>query len=260
MTESTTGRLAGKTAFITGAAQGLGAGIAERFAAEGATLWLTDQDDGVGRATAERLAAHFSVLDVRDEQAWIAALDDCRARCGSLDILVNNAGIFTNCPVEDTPLEQWQTVLDVNLTGVFLGCKHGVRALLNNPAGHGGSIINLSSVTGLRGQRGGAAYSASKGGVRLLTKTVALENAGRAIRCNSLHPGIIRTPILDPIFERADDPEVLEAGLAASLPIGYLGDPALDIGNAAVFLASDESRYITGAELVVDGGMTIGLP
>ncbi|MEM6709978.1 MAG: SDR family oxidoreductase, partial [Pseudomonadota bacterium] len=170
---------------------------------------------------------------------------------------VNNAGIFINHPVEETPVAEWQRVLDVNLTGVFLGCKHAVRTMTPQSRG---SIINLSSVTGLRGQRGGAAYSASKGGVRLLTKSVALETAHRGIRCNSIHPGIIKTPILDPIFERADDPAALEQALAASLPIGYLGDPATDIGNAALYLASDESRYVTGTELVVDGGMTTGLP
>lgn len=251
-------RLTDKVALITGAASGLGAGIAQRFAEEGAQLVLTDINEADGSAAAEQLNAHFLAHDVADEAAWERVLQETQSRFGRLDVLVNNAGIFSNAPVEETELSQWQQVLSVNLTGVFLGCKHGVRAMLNG--GNGGSIINLSSVTGLRGQRGGSAYSASKGGVRLLTKTVALENAHRAIRCNSIHPGIIRTPILDPIFAAAPDTEALEQRLAASLPIGYLGDPAQDIGNTAVFLASDESRYITGAELVVDGGMTIGLP
>ena len=148
-------------------------------------------------------------------------------------------------------------MLDVNLTGVFLGCKHGVRAMKGSA---GGSIINLSSVVGLRGQLGGAAYGASKGGVRLLTKTVALENAGNKIRCNSIHPGIIDTPIMDPLFAASPDPVAMRQRIEQSLPIGYMGDPAQDIGTMAVFLAADESRYVTGAELVVDGGMTIGLP
>jgi len=151
-------------------------------------------------------------------------------------------------------------VLDVNLTGVFLGCKYAVRQMKQNEGGPSGSIVNLSSVVGLRGQLGGSAYSASKGGVRLLTKTVALENARIGIRCNSIHPGIIDTPIMDPLFAASDDPAAMRAGIEQSLPIGYMGEPARDIGNTALFLASDESVYITGAELVVDGGMTIGLP
>ncbi|MDA0978099.1 MAG: SDR family oxidoreductase, partial [Proteobacteria bacterium] len=159
----------------------------------------------------------------------------------------------------ETPLEEWQKVLDVNLTGVFLGCKYGIRQMKRNPGGASGSIVNLSSVVGLRGQRGGASYSASKGGVRLLTKTVALENAPLGIRCNSIHPGIIDTPIMDPIFNAAPDRDALRAQISQSLPIGYMGDPARDIGNMAVYLGSDESVYITGAEMVVDGGMTIGL-
>lgn len=253
-------RLTDRVALITGGAMGLGAGIAERFTAEGATVIITDHNEAAGAATAQRLGAQFLTQDVASEAAWETTLATVLKHYGRLDVLVNNAGIFNNCPVEDTELADWQRVMDVNLTGVFLGCKHGVRGMLGNREPAGGSIINLSSVTGLRGQRGGAAYSASKGGVRLLTKTVALENAARAIRCNSIHPGIIRTPILDPIFERADDPAALETALAANLPMGYLGDPALDIGNMALFLASDESRYVTGAEMVVDGGMTIGLP
>ena len=175
-------------------------------------------------------------------------------------MLVNNAGIFSSSPVDETQLEDWQRVMDVNLTGVFLGCKHAVRAMKKNTGSTRGSIVNLSSVVGLRGQLGGAAYGASKGGVRLLTKTVALENAAISIRCNSIHPGIIDTPILDPIFAAVDDPAALRSQIEQKLPIGYMGDPARDIGNMAVFLATDESIYITGAEMVVDGGMTIGLP
>ena len=150
--------------------------------------------------------------------------------------------------------------MDVNLTGVFLGCKHGIRAMKVNPDGPSGSIINISSVTGLRGQRGGAAYGSSKGGVRLLTKTVALENAAHGIRCNSIHPGIIETPIMDPLFAAAPDADAFRRQVERSLPVGAMGEPARDIGNMALYLASDESVYVTGAELVVDGGMTIGLP
>jgi len=253
-------RLEGKVGLITGGASGLGAGAAERFVANGARVVLTDIDVDRGTTVADELGAEFLRQDVAREEDWEATLGEVTNRHGRLDILVNNAGIFTSCPVDETPLEQWQTVLDVNLTGVFLGCKHGIRAMKANPGGPSGSIINLSSVVGMRGQPGGSAYSASKGGVRLLTKSVALENGPHGIRCNSIHPGIIETPILDPLFAASPDPDAMRAHLERTLPLGKLGEPARDIGNMAVYLASDESVYITGAEMVVDGGMTVGLP
>ncbi len=253
------GRLNDKIAVVTGGASGLGAGIAQRFVEEGARTIITDINPE-GKAVAARLGAEFLTQDVSAESSWVATLDDVISRFGRLDVMVNNAGIFSSSPVDETLLEDWQRVMDVNLTGVFLGCKHAVRAMKKNPGPTRGSIINLSSVVGLRGQLGGAAYGASKGGVRLLTKTVALENAALSIRCNSIHPGIIDTPILDPVFAAASDPAELRSQIEQRLPIGYMGDPARDIGNMAVFLAADESIYITGAEMVVDGGMTIGLP
>lgn len=252
-------RLLSKVALITGGASGLGAGIAQRFVEEGATTVISDLNPE-GEASAKELGASFLKQDVRSEENWQEVIASVVAQHGQLDVLVNNAGIFTSHPVDETPLEDWQRVLDVNLTGVFLGCKHGVRQMKNNIGKTAGSIINLSSVTGLRGQLGGSAYSASKGGVRLLTKSVALENAKLGIRCNSIHPGVIETPILDPLFAASDDEAAMRKGIEASLPVGYMGEAAHDIGNLAVFLASDESRYITGAELVSDGGMTIGLP
>lgn len=253
------GRLNDKIAIVTGGASGLGAGIAQRFVDEGALTIITDINPE-GEAVAKRLGAEFLIQDVSAERSWIDTIDEVVSRFGRLDVLVNNAGIFSNSPVDETRLEDWQRVMDVNLTGVFLGCKHAVRAMKKNTGSTRGSIVNLSSVVGLRGQLGGAAYGASKGGVRLLTKTVALENAAISIRCNSIHPGIIDTPILDPVFAAVDDPAALRRQIEQKLPIGYMGDPARDIGNMAVFLATDESIYITGAEMVVDGGMTIGLP
>jgi 3(or 17)beta-hydroxysteroid dehydrogenase len=253
------GRLNDKIAIVTGGASGLGAGIAQRFVEEGALTIITDINPE-GETVAKRLGAEFLTQDVAAERSWVDTIDEVVSRFGRLDVLVNNAGIFSNSPVDETRLEDWQRVMDVNLTGVFLGCKHAVRAMKKNTGSTRGSIVNLSSVVGLRGQLGGAAYGASKGGVRLLTKTVALENAAISIRCNSIHPGIIDTPILDPIFAAVDDPAALRRQIEQKLPIGYMGDPARDIGNMAVFLATDESIYITGAEMVVDGGMTIGLP
>lgn len=254
-------RLEGKIALITGGASGLGKGVAQRFCEEGATVVITDQQEQ-GENVARELGVEFLLQDVRSEDRWEQILASIVERHGRLDVLVNNAGIFSSNPVDQTPLEEWQRVLDVNLTGVFLGCKHGVALMKKNAESGraGGSIINLSSVVGLRGQLGGAAYGASKGGVRLLTKTVALENAALGIRCNSIHPGIIDTPIMDPLFAASEDPDGMRARIESSLPIGYMGEPARDIGNLAVFLASDESVYITGAEMVADGGMTIGLP
>lgn len=252
-------RLKDKIAVVTGGASGLGAGIAQRFIEEGAQTIITDINAD-GDAVAEQLGAEFLKQDVSKERSWVDTIDKVVSQFGRLDILVNNAGIFSSSPIDETRLEDWQRVMDVNLTGVFLGCKYAVRVMKKNANPTGGSIVNLSSVTGLRGQRGGAAYGASKGGVRLLTKTVALENAANGIRCNSIHPGIIDTPILDPVFAAVDDPAAMRAQIEKTLPIGYMGDPARDIGNMAVFLACDESVYITGAEMVVDGGMTIGLP
>ncbi|MEZ7973191.1 MAG: glucose 1-dehydrogenase [Pseudomonadales bacterium] len=253
------GRLNDKIALVTGGASGLGAGIAQRFVEEGAQTIITDINPR-GQAVAKSLGAEFLTQDVSAEQSWIDTIEQVVSRFGRIDVLVNNAGIFSSSPVDETLLEDWQRVMDVNLTGVFLGCKHAVRAMKKNTGATRGSIVNLSSVVGLRGQLGGAAYGASKGGVRLLTKTVALENAAISIRCNSIHPGIIDTPIMDPVFAAVDDPAALRSQIEQKLPIGYMGDPARDIGNMAVFLATDESIYITGAEMVVDGGMTIGLP
>ena len=149
------GRLAGKSALITGGASGLGAGTAQRFVEEGANVFITDVQAERGETVAHDLGAQFLNQDVTDEDNWISVISQVIESAGRLDVLVNNAGIFTSCPVDETPLDQWQKVMDINLTGVFLGCKHGVAAMKNNPEGAGGSIINLSSVTGLRGQRGG---------------------------------------------------------------------------------------------------------
>ena len=250
------GRIEGKIAVVTGGAQGLGAAAVQRLAEEGAHVILSDVNVTSGKATAAKYGATFFPHDVREENQWEVLMADIVARYGRLDILVNNAGIFTNCPVDETPLEDFRRVIDINLTGCFLGWKHGVRWMKRNPGGTGGSIINLSSVAGLRGQIGGAAYASSKGGVRLLTKTVAVENAERGIRCNSIHPGTMRTPMIEALF---DADSAIEAQVESQMPTGHIG-AATDIGDMVLFLASEDSRYITGAEMVVDGGLTVGLP
>ena len=253
-------RLEGKIAIVTGGAQGLGEAAVSCLSEAGATVVLTDMNSQIGAATAAKYGATFFSHDVRDEDQWAALMADTLATHGQLDILVNNAGIFTNSPVDETPLEDFQRVIDINLTGTFLGCKHGVRAIKQNAAEAGGSIINISSITGLQGQIGGAAYCSSKGGVRLLTKTVAVENAAGHIRCNSIHPGVMRTPMMEGLFLTAGDQgAAMEAQLESQMPMGCFGT-ANDVGSMVVFLASADSRYITGAEMVVDGGLTAGLP
>lgn len=249
------GRLADKVALVTGGASGLGAGIVQRFLEEGAKVWVGDLTPLP--PDSPTAAAVWVEMDVRREPDWERVLDAIVARDGRLDILVNNAGVFHSAPVDETRLEDFERVLDVNVVGVFLGCKHGVRRMKRND---GGSIINLSSVTGLRGQLGGAAYCASKGGVRMLSRAVALEGAPHGIRCNSIHPGIIESPMLRAAMAAGGNPEAAQRHIEGYLPMGYIGDPVRDIGNMALYLASDESRYITGTEMVVDGGMITGLP
>jgi 3(or 17)beta-hydroxysteroid dehydrogenase len=248
-------RLNGKVALVTGGISGLGAGIAQRFIEEGATVWIGDlAPPAAGAPASNALCTH---MDVRLEDHWERVLAEIATRHGRLDVLVNNAGIFHSAPVDETRLEDFERVLDVNLVGVFLGCKHGVRAMKRSG---GGSIINLSSVTGLRGQLGGAAYCASKGGVRMMSRAVALEGARHAIRCNTIHPGIIESPMLRAAMAAGGDPERARRQIETSLPMGAIGDPVQDVGNLALYLASDESRYITGTEMIVDGGMITGLP
>lgn len=249
-------RLHGKVAFITGAASGLGRAMAIAFAAEGARLIVADVDEVRGREVATSLGdqAVFLPHDVTKEQAWIDNLAATLARFGRLDILVNNAGIGTRAHVEEETLEDWHRVMAVNLDGPFLGCKHGIAPIA---ASGGGSIINISSVAGLIGARDSAAYCASKGGVRLLTKSVALHCAARrnGVRCNSIHPVYTETPMVDRFIASSKSPEKMRDAMAAMIPLGRLGT-AGELAAMALYLASEESRFVTGAEFVFDGGYT----
>ncbi len=249
-------RLAGKVALVTGGASGLGAAIVRRFVAEGAKVVIADIDDETGRHLASDLGpATFHVwLDVANEAAWGAAIAKAQEGFGRLDVLVNNAGIALLKGIEDTTLAEWRRVLAVNLDGVFLGCKAALPAM---KAVGGGSIVNLSSVAGLTGAPNLAAYSASKGGVRLLTKSVALycAKAGYGIRCNSVHPVFVNTPMFDNMLAGLKNPPRAREGLAASVPLGRIAEPE-DVVGIVVFLASDEARFVTGAEFAIDGGFT----
>ncbi|WP_448586156.1 glucose 1-dehydrogenase [Thermaurantiacus sp.] len=264
-------RLEGRVAIVTGAASGIGRATAAALAAEGAAVMATDIDVAGGEEThglvrAAGGHAAFLAHDVTSEEQWIAVVTATVERFGGLDILVNNAGIATGMAVTDMPLEAWNRQLAVNLTGVFLGAKHAIPAI--RKTGRGGAIINVSSVAGLEGAAGLAGYCAAKGGVRLFSKALAKECAAArdGIRVNSVHPGIIDTPIWSRIDEGGLGAEAFRASSGANrlspdliaaqgAPLGFAGQPE-DIARGIVYLASDDSRYVTGSELVIDGGWT----
>jgi NAD(P)-dependent dehydrogenase (short-subunit alcohol dehydrogenase family) len=255
-------RVQDKVAIVTGAALGLGAASARMLASEGAAVVLTDLKESPGNALAESIRATggralFVRHDVASEDDWKAVVKRTIATFGRLDVLVNNAGLgFGGAPEEQT-LEQWRLLMSVNLDGVFLGTKHALRTMKAHPP-RGGSIINISSIEGLVGDPNLGAYNASKGGVRLYTKSVALycAKARLNIRVNSIHPGYIWTPMVENYLrESGADVTQGRAALDALHPIGHVGEPD-DIAYGVVYLASDESKFVTGAELVIDGGYT----
>jgi NAD(P)-dependent dehydrogenase (short-subunit alcohol dehydrogenase family) len=259
------GRVRGKVALVTGGASGIGRGCAETLAAEGAAVVITDVQDDKGAEVAAAIAkaggrCEYLRHDVTDEAAWEGVIGQVKARHGRLDILVNNAGIAVGGSILEMTLADWRKQTAVNLDGVFLGVKHAIP--LMRVSGDGGSIINMSSVAGLKGAATLAGYCATKGGVRLFTKAVAMEcaNAKDGIRANSVHPGIIETPIwlsiLNPADPGANAPPDLDAMSTMAVPLGVKGYPE-DIANGVLWLASDESRYVTGAELVIDGGLSV---
>jgi NAD(P)-dependent dehydrogenase (short-subunit alcohol dehydrogenase family) len=248
-------RLAGKVALITGAASGIGAACARRFAGEGARVVVTDVQDDKGRAVAAEVGGLFLHHDVSDEAHWIQAVDRAVAAHGRLDVVVNNAGVFIPQTIEESDLAVWNKVLGINLTGTMLGCKHAIRAMKDNPGGPAGAIVNVSSITGYIGLASAAAYTASKGGVRLLTKSVAVHCARtyKTIRCNSLHPGTIDTPMNQAAFDASGDPEGMRAFFDTMQPVGRMAT-AEEMASCALFLASDDSSFVTGSELLADGG------
>lgn len=247
-------RLQGKTALITGGSSGLGNAMVRRFVAEGAAVIIADIDDANGQALAAELGqqASFVHLDVAKEEDWQRALGGG----ASIDVLINNAGITTYGSIEEVTLEQFKHELDIDVIGVFLGCKYAVAIMKAH--GRGGSIINMSSLAGLRANGNLAAYNAAKAAVTLLTKSVAMHCAtsGYGIRCNSIHPGVIHTPILDKVLAQTPNPDEVYAGWVAVHPIGRIGKPE-EIAAMAVYLASDEAGFTTGAEFKVDGGSSI---
>jgi NAD(P)-dependent dehydrogenase (short-subunit alcohol dehydrogenase family) len=252
--------MSGKVAMITGGAMGIGRACAELFAAEGALgVVITDVDAVEGQKVADEInsrghAALFIEHDVSREDRWVHAVNVTVCRFGRLDVLVNNAGVGRFGDVEHTTLEDWNSVLRVNLDGVFLGIKHAIAAMR---AAGAGSIINLSSIEGLVGDPTLAAYNASKGAVRLLTKSAALycARASTKIRVNSVHPGYIWTPMVRKAVESAEHPDQMRRRLEELHPVGHLGQPC-DVAYGVLYLACDESTFVTGSELVIDGGYT----
>ena len=266
MAQVTGGRVAGKVALVTGGSSGIGAGCAQLLAREGAAVVITDIQDDKGRWLAEDLVkaglkAVYLHHDVTSEDEWIAVVAEVEKAHGRLDILVNNAGIGIGCPdITQMSLADFRRQQAINVEGVFLGIKHGLK--LMRKAGNGGSIINMSSVAGLKGSAFLAGYCATKGAVRLFTKAIALEcgQMKDGVRVNSVHPGLIETPIwltiTNPSGEGTNAPPDIDAMSAMAVPLGVKGVPE-DIAQGVLWLASDESRYVTGAELVIDGGLSV---
>ena len=251
-------RLEGKVALITGGARGMGAAEAKLFSREGAKVVIADILEDEGRQTEAEINetggdAIFIKLDVSQQSDWDAAIERTVEQFGKLDVIVNNAGIASGFTIEETTVEHWDQIMDVNAKGVFLGTKAAIAQMLSQDGG--GSIINISSVSGMIGQKGvSAAYNASKGAVRIFTKSAAVQYASDGIRVNSIHPGGTVTPMTQQVWQGS---EIDDDGfvLAPEIPLGRAAKPE-EIAYGALYLASDDSSYVTGAELVIDGGFT----
>ncbi len=236
-------QLDGRVALVTGGGSGIGLACTERFRADGATVVTLDVAGDVDHT-----------IDVRDEDGVRGAIADTVERHGSLDIVVNAAGVAGGGPVHMVPIEEWDRVIGINLTGTFLVCKHAAEVML---AQKRGSIINISSIEGIEGTEGGSAYNASKAGVILLTKTMAIDYGMHGIRANAICPGGINTPLLRDLID-APGMETYRSAMLGAHKMGRFGEPA-EIAGVAAFLASDDSSFVTGHALVADGGMTAGL-
>ncbi len=259
-------RLKDKVALITGAASGIGRATALLFGQEGAKVMCADVNGDGGERVARQIAdsdgeAASLTVDVAQEEDVQRMVGETVERWGRLDILFNNAGIGTGGPVTQVSEEDWDRLIDINLKGVFLGCKHAIPEMVKQG---GGAIVNTASDAGLRGTAWLSTYCASKGGVVLLTKSLAVEWAEQGVRVNCVCPGVIRTPILDPFIEQGqalfgDSAEAVWERLARAHPIGRVGEPE-EVAQAALFLASDEASFVTGVALPVDGGLDAGPP
>ena len=249
------GRIQGKVALITGGASGLGRETAKLFVAEGAKVAITDINEKAGQAVAQEIGPNCAFFrhDVTSEAEWQSVVKQTVDKFGGLHILVQSAGIGLSKTVVEIELEEWRKVHAIDLDGVFLGCKHAIPAMAKSG---GGSIVNISSIAGIIAGHNMAAYNSAKAGVRHLSKSVALYCAKvkNGIRCNSIHPTFIDTPILDKYKERMGVEETLEK-LGRQVPIGRVGKP-IEVAYPILFLASDESSFITGAELAIDGGIS----
>ena len=257
-------RLENKICLITGAAGGIGKSIAKRFLEEGATVVISDLNDEKGKTAALELGekTHYVHLDVSKEEEWMSAMNDIKEKFGRLDVLVNNAGIigferdWGPQDPENASLESWKLIHSVNSDSVFLGCKYAIKLMKENG---GGNIVNMSSRSGIVGVPDTAAYASSKASVRNHTKSVALYCAKNNynIRCNSLHPASIHTPMWDLMLGEGEKREENLKKKCETIPLGHMGTPE-DVANGALFLVSDESKFMTGAELVIDGGTLAG--
>ena len=256
-------RLENKISLITGAARGIGKSIAKLFYAEGSTVIVTDIRDSEGLEVSKmsKDRSEYLHLDVREEENWLSATDYILGKYGKLDILVNNAGITgfleTDGPfdAEYVAIESWDEIHRVNLNGIMFGCKYAIRMMKQN----GGSIINISSRSGIVGIPGAVAYASSKAAVRNHSKSVALYCTEKhyKIRCNSIHPAAIMTPMWDSVLGEGEQRKTMVQQIEKGIPMGHFGEP-LDVAFGALYLASDESKYITGIELNIDGGILAG--
>ncbi len=250
-------RLSGRSAVVTGAAGGIGRAIVERFLLEGASVTMTQRSIGPGKAMRAQLAREhpgrvaFHAADIRDPASVAGLLDEALERFGALDILCNNAGTGLLKAVHETSDEEYELVMDTNVRGIFLACRHAVPQMLE---GGGGSIVNIGSVAGLVGFENDAIYCASKGAVLALTRQMALDYSSRGIRVNCVCPGFIETEMMERFIDSHPDPAPVREQITALHPIGRVGRPE-EVAAAAAFLASDDASFITGAALAVDGGL-----